>query len=166
VKLSKILFCLAISATTIAAADNTFLVMNCPETLTCHANPYNNTAIHAGVVCRVTPENEVLWKYYKINENFTPSTLIDHNPDLWTTLHFSGAFLPAQRHHTSTIDRPRCSYGIYDPYVPYFVSVMSVTGNAYTPLAGDDWHLVKDQYQHDLYVCESKATRCKIKIEP
>jgi hypothetical protein len=168
VKLSKIFFWLAVltaPAMSVAAPNDSVIIMNCPETLTCHANPYSGDAIHAGVECKSTAETEVLWKFYKINENYTPSTLIDRDPDHWTMLPFSGAFLPAEKHHTSNIDRPRCSYGIYDPYVPYFVSVTSMTGRAYTPLAGDDWHLIKDQYHHDLYVCESTATHCKIKIE-
>jgi hypothetical protein len=144
------------------------LPLNCPQTLTCHSAPGHpriaGPFYYSNIECVIDADNELMWKYFKINDNYEPNTMLISKD--WVTLSFAGAFIPAPRQTTAALDRPRCLYGIYDPYIPYFVSIMRSVNKKFLPAKNSSWHAIQDQNSQTLLVCDDKtANHCSILIE-
>ena len=143
------------------------LALTCPQIITCHHAP-NHVRVtgpfyYSATECKIDASNAEMWKNFKINDNFTPSTILTSTE--WVTLSFSGAFIQKPGEF-SDLGRPRCLYGIYDPYIPYFVSAMRAVSKTFLPAKDSSWHQVTDQYGKHLLVCDDKiASRCGIILE-
>ena len=106
----------------------------------------------------------MLWENFKINDNFTPSTILTSRE--WVTLSFAGGFIPLDGDHEDNLNRPRCLYGVYNPYIPHYVSAMRSVQKKFHPAENSAWHEIKDQYGKTLLVCDDKlASRCGMVIE-
>lgn len=141
--------------------------LDCPQTITCHYAPNHERIAgpfyYSATECKIDINNAEMWKNFKINDNFTPSTILTSTK--WVTLSFAGAFIQKPGEF-SDMGRPRCLYGIYDPYVPYFVSAMRAVSKKFLPAKNSNWHEVTNQYGKPLLVCDDKtSSHCGIILE-
>jgi hypothetical protein len=149
----------------IASADQQPL--SCPQTITCHYAPNHERVsgpfYYSATECKIDDDNAEMWKNFKINDNYVPSTVLTSKD--WVTLSFAGAFIqkPGQ---FSDLGRPRCLYGVYDPYVPFYVSTMRAVNKKFLPAKDSSWQGVTDQYDKPLLVCDDKiASHCGMVLE-
>jgi hypothetical protein len=164
--LLKIIACAILFFNACEAAEA--LPLNCPQTITCHSAPGHvrvaGPFYYSDVECKIDSDNKLMWENFKINDNFEPSTILKSKD--WVTLSFAGAFIPAQTSVMASLDRPRCLYGVYDPYIPHYVSAMRSVNKHFLPAKNSNWHEIKDQYDKSLLVCDDRtASNCGMLLE-
>ncbi len=141
-----------------------------PKNITCRNNPGRTHRpgpfYYSSIECQITTDNQQFWKYFKINDNYEAVSLLPDNKK-WVTLNFKGSFLPITGIASSPVDRARVMYGLYNPYIPYYVSLISMTANLYSPnrsLADSKWKKIFDQSHHPLYACDADTVNCDVNI--
>jgi hypothetical protein len=160
----KILFITILLLTNITNAQT----LTCPQTLTCRYAPDRvkepGPFYHSPVECIIDKDNKTMWENFKVNDNFTPSTVLTNTE--WVTLSFTGGYIPADTEQENILSRPRCLYGIYNPYIPYFVSTMRSSNKKFHPAEKSRWHQIQDQYGKSLLICDNKdASHCGMILE-